>query len=175
MVVWHRSGRLVAMKTATAIVLILAPTLALAWSESAHHVIALLAYERLSEAERDKLQAIIAAHPCYAEDFNAPPNVRDVDRWRIGRAAYWPDVARKLPEYNRPNWHWELGALKRIAFSKAPEGDTFLPEGATLESRNLHLAQAIKLCQRVANDPGVDDSDRALAISWLSHLEAVPE
>jgi len=26
-----------------------------------------------------------------------------------GRDGYWPNVARKQPAYNRPNWHYELG------------------------------------------------------------------
>jgi hypothetical protein len=77
-----------------------------AWSESGHHIIAVLAFDLLTETEQNELLRILAAHPRYDEDFSPPDKIRNVNRWRIGRAGYWPDVARRQPKYNRPTWHY---------------------------------------------------------------------
>ena len=31
--------------------------------------------------------------------------------WLIGRAGDWPDVARRVPEFNRPTWPWQRRSL----------------------------------------------------------------
>lgn len=82
-----------------------------AWSEGGHHLIAVMAYDLLTEEEQRELQSILAAHPRYAEDFVPPPKVmgeHETELWRIGRACYWPDIARAQPKFNRPDWHYEL-------------------------------------------------------------------
>lgn len=145
-----------------------------AWWEGGHHLIAVMAYELLSESEQQELQSILNAHPRIAEDFIPPPNVTgsdEVNLWRIGRAAYWPDVARSQPTFTRPNWHYQLGATlvvgEKVTVPKTPGP---LPETATLETETLHIAQAIELCRKVFRDKTKSNSDRALAICWLGHL-----
>ena len=81
-----------------------------AWSECGHHIIAEIAFDLLDETNQAVLLATLAEHPRYGEDFTPPQKVRDAVRWRIGRAGYWPDVARSQPKYNRPTWHYQLGA-----------------------------------------------------------------
>ena len=44
-------------------------TFAHAWSECGHHIVAVLAYDQLTAAEKSELQRILIAHPRYAEDF----------------------------------------------------------------------------------------------------------
>jgi hypothetical protein len=73
------------------------------WSESGHHLIALLAFDHLTPHEQKELLDMLAAHPRHVEDFTPPSKVRNVDRFRIGTAGYWPDIARSQPEYNRPS------------------------------------------------------------------------
>jgi hypothetical protein len=46
------------------------------------------------------------------------------------------------------------------------------PDDATLDSKELHLAQAIELCRRIWKDKSKPKADRALAMSWLCHLVA---
>jgi hypothetical protein len=144
-----------------------------AWSEGGHHLIGLLAYHLLDDAEKAAFQELLAAHPRFAEDFEAPGNVANADRWRAGRAGYWPDVARDFPEYNRPNWHWEDAVTLVIGDRGAvqlPDHVTKLPRLADIDTQDLHASQAIQLCQRVMGDATETPSDRALALSWLGHL-----
>ncbi len=88
----------------------LLPRCVAAWSESGHHLIALLAFDDLTPEEQGRLLEILAAHPRYVEDFTPPEKIRNADRFRAGTAGYWPDIARSQPTYNRPSWHYQLGA-----------------------------------------------------------------
>ena len=147
----------------------------LAWSEGGHHLIAVLAYELLSEGEQQQLQLILAAHPRFTEDFVAPKNVTGAEAtkfWLIGRAGYWPDVARKT-KFDRPNWHWQLASTLVIGDNvEVPMSPGPVSDDATLDSKDLHIAQAVELCRRIFKDQSRPNSDRALALCWLAHLVA---
>jgi hypothetical protein len=146
---------------------------AAAWSESGHHLVALLAFDDLTPEEQQKLLAILAAHPRYAEDFTPPEKAKNVDRFRVGTAGYWPDIARRLPDYNRPKWHYQLGATLTLGDPKhmqVPETPGPLPPEATLETQELYIAQAVELCRRVLGDAQAAPGDRAIALCWLAHL-----
>jgi hypothetical protein len=155
------------------VALLLCPSVASAWSEGGHHLIGLIAYHLLDDEQKAAFQELLAQHPRFADDFKVPANVNDPDRWRPGRASYWPDVARDFPEYNRPNWHWEDAVTLVVGDRNAvqlPNHVTRLPRLADLDSKDLHASQAIVLCQRVMGDATETPSDRALALSWLGHL-----
>lgn len=145
-----------------------------AWWEAGHQIISLLAYDLMTNDEQQELQDLLQAHPRLAEDFISPAPIAKSDdqkRWLIGRAAYWPDVARSVPEYNRPNWHYQLGSVLTIGEVKnVPPHPGPLPSEATLETADLHIAQAVELCRRVLRDKAASKSNRALSVCWLAHL-----
>lgn len=144
-----------------------------AWSESGHHLVALLAFDELTPNEQQKLLAILAAHPRFVEDFTPPEKIQNVDRFRVGTAGYWPDIARSQPKYNRPTWHYQLGATMTLGDPsqlQVPETPGPLPPEATLETQELYIAQAVELCRRVLGDSQTAPSDRAIALCWLAHL-----
>ncbi len=143
------------------------------WSESGHHLIALLAFDELTPSEQRSLLAILAAHPRYSEDFTPPEKVRNADRFRVGTAGYWPDIARGQPLYNRPTWHYQLGASLTLgdpALLNIPESPGPLPAEATLATQELYIAQAVSLCRRTMREEHASPADRAIAVSWLAHL-----
>jgi hypothetical protein len=161
-------ARLIACVTLLAL-----PPVARAWSEGGHHLIGLIAYHLLDAEQKAAFQAMLAEHPRFADDFEPPGNVTNADRWRAGRAGYWPDVARRQPDYNRPNWHWEDAVTLVVGDRSAvqlPNLVTRLPRLADLDSKDLHASQAIALCQRVMGDATEPPSDRAIALCWLGHL-----
>jgi hypothetical protein len=161
-----------------------------AWHEPGHHIVALLAYDLLNKQEQQQLLAVLREHPRFAEDFapvgnrsdqkeanpggrkDSPPlTPEENERWLVGRAGYWPDVARSQPDYNRPSWHYQLGPTLVIGNPKnVPMNPGPLPADATLETQELHIAQAIGLCRAVLRDKTRKASDRAIAICWLAHL-----
>lgn len=144
-----------------------------AWSECGHHVIAAIGFDLLTESEQSELLRILEAHPRYAEDFTPPKKIRNIERWRIGTAGYWPDIARKHPQYNRPTWHYQLASTLTIGSEssvKVPQTPGPCPTSATLDTQELHLAQAVELCRRVLADVSQPLGDRAIALTWIAHL-----
>ncbi len=160
------------------VLFVLPPRPAFAWSEGGHHIFALMAFDLLNKDAQGKLVSILDKHPRFAEDFSPPaklPNDEEVLRWRIGRAGYWPDVARSQPKYNRSTWHYELGPaliLGDKANMKVPERPGTLPIVATLETQTLHIAQALTLCGKTLADAKRPESGRALALCRIAHLVA---
>lgn len=145
----------------------------LAWSEGGHHLITLVAYDLLKPERQERLRELIKFHPRFAEDFVPPeklPTEREKERWTIGRAGYWPDVARKTT-FDRPNWHWQLGPNLVIGdVATVPANPGPCPLDATLGSKDLHIAQAVELCRRIWRDKSQPSADRAIALCWLAHL-----
>jgi hypothetical protein len=148
------------------------------WSEGGHHLVAELAFSLLNEDEQQQLVAILSEHPRFAEDFKTPDGLTDskeIQRWLLGRAGYWPDVARKQPLYDRPTWHYELGSSLVIGDetkTAVPQRPVPLPDSASLETQELHISQAVELCRKVLRDKQRPAAERALAICWMGHLVA---
>src|SRR5438874_1419688 len=70
-----------------------------AWHQGGHMITALVAYERLDDAERKKLVEILKKHPRFKEDFKSemPDGLTDDEegRWLFCRASIWPDLVRQ--------------------------------------------------------------------------------
>ena len=157
-----------------AFTIVLQPIPVLAWSEGGHHIISLMAFDLLNRDEQAKLLVTLEKHPRFKEDFEPPeklPNDQEVTRWRIGRAGYWPDVARKQPKYHRSTWHYELGPALVLGNVQPPNRPGPLPSDATLETQELHISQAIELCRLKLRNAGTNE-DKALALCWMAHLVA---
>jgi hypothetical protein len=160
------------------IVLLAVPTPTLAWSEGGHHLIAAVAFSLLTEKEQAELISVLQKHPRYAQDFVPPeklPNDEERTRWLVGRSGYWPDVARRQPLYHRSTWHYELGPSLVIGDRTkllVPDRPGALPVDATLETQELHIAQALQICRNVLSNKTQDAGDRALALCWIGHLVA---
>jgi hypothetical protein len=142
-----------------------------AWSESGHHIIAVLAFDLMTPESQARVIQLLGQHPRFQEDLQPDrPKSIDKEHWIIGRAAYWPEAARDQPKYNRPNWHYHLGAsviLGEDVYVHETPGP--LPTGATLDTKELYITQAIELCRQTLRGTA-PDSDKALAICWLAHL-----
>lgn len=145
-----------------------------AWSECGHHIIAILGYDLLQPAQQRRVLQLLNAHPRFETDFKPKRDGLSESAlavWHIGRAGYWPDVARSQPEFNRPNWHYQLGSSLTIGRDvTVPETPGALPDGADLRTKDLHIAQAIELCRRTLRNESDADADKAIAICWLAHL-----
>ncbi len=154
------------------LLLILPPLPAQAWSEGGHHLIAVMAFRKLPKEKQAELIRILKAHPRFEQDFRLPRKVRNEEEWLIGRAGYWPDVARKHPEFDRPTWHYELGSCLNVGNVNSPPFPGPCPPDATLATKDLHIAQALELNTRILHDKSKPDSERAIALCWVAHLVA---
>ena len=161
-------------RTCVLVFVLVFPASVQAWWECGHHIIALLAFEQLPKAKQEKLYAILKSHPKFDVDFQPQVNVRNVPRWQIGRTGYWPDVARQDDEFNRPTWHYQLGATAVVGTPgedvEVPDFPGPVPGSASLKTRDLYIAQAYDLCARILAEESAPADQRALAICWLAHL-----
>jgi hypothetical protein len=160
------------------IIVVAVPRPAWAWSECGHAIITLMVFDLLTPTEQQQVIALMRQHPRYTQDFVPPEKVVAEDeqlQWQIGRIGYWADVARRQPKYDRPTWHYELGAalvIGEAANLQVPERPGALPEEASLETQELHIAQATDLCLKILADKTKPDADRAVALCWIAHLVA---
>ena len=145
------------------------------WAQG-HHAIAVLAFEMLEPEEQNELIELLKHHPRFEQDFTIPDSIqgdqRAIHRWWIGVAGEWPDLIRGNEKYDRPTWHYQLGASVVIGDVEVPEDPGPLPDDATMETRELYIVQAIELCKKVLHDESQPKAYRALAICWLAHLVA---
>ena len=98
---------------------------ALAWDSVGHRLSAAVALEFMGPDTAAELMGILRAHPRYQQDFidQIPAyidrdNEEQMTQWLLGQAAFWPDIARGLPDeerarYNRSSWHYTDGAWIR--------------------------------------------------------------
>jgi len=183
---------------ALAVVLALAPS-ARAWNAHGHMLVALLAYDALSEARRAELAELLRAHPRYAQDLlPALPASLASDaertRWLFAFASTWPDIVSKQPEYGRGTWHYvnlplalrteagqaraELGVSCREARRRLPESrQRILALDAERRARGEpgipmgdSILEALPNNQRTLADRAAPAAERALALSWVLHL-----
>jgi hypothetical protein len=158
------------------LILFLAAQSCFGWSEGGQHLIASMAFDLLKPEHQAEVIEILKSHPRFSEDFAKPEKLTDapkeINRWLIGRAGYWPDLARHEP-FDRPTWHYQLGSTLTIGEPKdVPANPGPLPEEATMDTQELHIAQAVELCREILKDKTHLTQHRALAICWLVHLVA---
>lgn len=172
-----------------ALAVILGTPSSFGWDDTGHRLMADLSFDQLAPPQRIELLELLSRHPRFQEDFLAamPPHLRGEarERWLWGRAAFWPDVTRGLPDaeaarYNRPNWHYIDGDL--VGRSATLQGNVYLGM-APLRPRQLfsagsirderraaHVISALDYNSRLFTNPDTDPGARAIALCWLLHL-----
>lgn len=170
----------------------LLPASAFAWDAVGHRLTAAIALSYLSPERQQQLVSLLQSHPRFEQDFIAamPAFVAQGDEaahatWLLGQAAYWPDIARGLPNserarYNRPSWHFIDGAWVRDG--AATQGNVYLSIGSFAdiagppatdirdESQATDVMTALDYNTRVLADPDASQSARAIALCWVLHL-----
>lgn len=144
------------------------------WFDTGHHLVGILAFDQLAPRQQQELRRLLNAHPRKDQEFLVPREVQTgqrTSRWLLGRASCWPDLIRGQEEWDRPTWHYQLGASLAIGTGvRVPPTPTGLPADVSLQTGSLHIAQAIEFCRSVLRDRTRSDADRALAVCWLAHL-----
>lgn len=138
---------------------------ALAWSRAGHMVSAAIAYQELSERERqiiDKIVALAEKHPDRGAFEVATGHATGAERGRrlFLELARWPDDTRGSV-HDHPNWHYWSRPIVNSA-SPPPKLPEDIPEGVAMEAFALNLA--------VASDSRASAGERATALAWIFHL-----
>src|SRR5262245_52467375 len=89
--------------------LILRAVPAKAFNELGHYLSAKLAYDQLTEPQRDTVHAVLKSHPHYQEYLVAslPAGVSERE-WSFLRAAAWADWirSRHREQFHKSEWHY---------------------------------------------------------------------
>ena len=140
-----------------------------------HSVIAKIAYDKLTPAQRTTIHNILKKHPHYTEYLIAD-KPDDVTRreWSFIRAATWSDWVRShhREDYHKSEWHYI-----NYPYTMGQATDTLpaaLPQSHSIRDR---IPAAITMIENSAttNDLGLlteltNDQRRAVAMTWLFHL-----
>ncbi len=168
------------------------PLTASGWDGVGHRLTAAVALNFLSKPVQDKLLTLLQSHPRYNEDFlDAMPNsIANADeasknQWLLGQAAYWPDIARGLPEsererFNRPWWHYTDGAWVRdsspfqgniyIGIQPAADIDGEPGDSIRVEDSVSNIVTGIDFNTWLLANEQAPNAQRAVALCWVLHL-----
>jgi hypothetical protein len=144
----------------TAVLLALAPTAALAWSNQGHMATGAIAYDTLmatDPATVEKIVAIMAHHPDRARFDRSLAGMTGTVRTRrlFEDMARWPDDIRETP-WTHPDWHYHA----RIVAGWS--GVMTFSVGTADQAYADNLA--------ILNDARRPAADRAIALCWLFHI-----
>jgi hypothetical protein len=188
------------LRTLLAVVLVTAalwPGPARAWHESGHRIVARIAWDELTPAQRALVSDLLTRHPRFAEDFVArmPAAIKglaetDTKRrqWVFMHAAIWPDLIKEevknLGKQLAAAAGPERAALER-RFADARQYDNpgwhfdnrpifvdpyAMPARPAADPRAVGVQQALPVVLREFVDPGLPAERRAVALAWLIHL-----
>lgn len=165
-----------------------------AWDSVGHRLAVAVAMNYLSEPTKAELRSILQHHPRFQQDFleQMPPSIARVNNeqqlsWLLGQAAFWPDIARRLPEqarqkYNHPNWHYIDGAWVRG--KAATQGNSYIgvqdfndiageQAGSIVDASQVsNIMTALDYNTALLADTETTAEQRALALCWVLHLVA---
>jgi hypothetical protein len=148
----------------------------------------------MSDESRAAVAQILPKHPRFQQDFlEAMPaaiqsgNEFEQLDWLLAQAAFWPDIARGLPDderekYNRPNWHYIDGAWLRGAVTMQGNVYVGIDSRATItgipansirsESQVNNVILALDFNTAILTDGDSTLAEKAVALCWVLHLGA---
>ncbi len=157
-----------------------------AWDEAGHRVIAEIAFDLLSERDRQHFVGILRAHPRFKDDFvsRMPDEIAtatesDKARWLFAQASIWPDIIRNLGEeirlqHHHGSWHFiNLPVFLTEQDEKEFTGQLIYnlsSDFAPPLRHDLNLIQALKGNLLLWRDASASDSEKAVALCWILHL-----
>lgn len=144
---------------------------ALAWNDTAHQIIALIAWENLSNHARGTVVDVLRQAPAdaglarlFAQDRRPWP-VRQREFFR--RASTWPDLVRHLEPadrraYHHPTWHY-----RNFFWRQGPSGPVDLPN---MPVNPENVVERLEHFTGLLADTGNSTGARAIGLAWLLHL-----
>lgn len=151
-----------------------------AWNSSGHQIIAAMAWDLLTEDQRNHWVDVLKHHPRFEQDFkkHKPADVtidsNEYNEWIFRYAATWPDIVRDLPakikkKYHHGSWHYINYPIYLNEKVDTEFNNLTLHYDGKL-SDSLNITQAIKGNLAVLSKKSANKKHKALALSWLLHI-----
>lgn len=157
--------------TATAAFVCATAQPAVAWNDRGHMLSAMIAYSELKPEVREKVNAILRAHPQRDRLIRGgPAEGPDLDMWVFAMAATWPDMLRGRDnplgaKEHHGSWHY-------VNFPISVDGVTGPTPEETWDGKsdpaNIVMAMAKCIAELKADATTVDR--RAMSMCWVEHL-----
>ncbi len=168
------------------LILFVAHSNAIAWNSSGHMIIASIAYNQLTDENKEKLTELLKYHPDFAK-WNSIYNRDDIKvdkgEYLFMRASIWPDEIRGSGNaFNNPKWH---GVNYKIRFNGEhsterpdPDDDVLFAIDESIEVLvDDHKVANISYQRRnkenirdLVRKRGAVGETKAAHLSWLIHL-----
>jgi len=153
----------------------------LAWNNTGHITVALLAWRQLNDAQKQQIGALLKHHPHYEKFLIADlPEGIDESQWAFMRAATWPDWVRPpypgMPgkpqdlavtrKYHKPNLHYiNLYFIPPDDVGKVSESNP----GVAPVREEPNVLTAIDNAMKELGDTKTPDEEKAIQLCWLLH------
>lgn len=161
-----------AVIVAAVVALTASPTMA--WHDSGHMALTLIAYRQLDDTQKKKVQEILAEHPHYKEFLSADrPNDADKAEWVVMRAAVWPDWVRShhKEEFHRSTHHYVNLPVKRTDGATDEQLKVIADTITGLKEPDKGGALLVEFPKRVKEVGSAEKAaDRAVALCWVLHM-----
>ncbi len=162
------------LRTAVLTILLLAAPPAVAWHDSGHMALTLIAYRQLDDGQRKKVQDILAEHPHFKEFLSADkPDDADKGEWVVMRASVWADWVRKnhTAEFHRATHHYVNLPVKRTDGATDDQLKAIADTAEGLKEPDKGGALLVEFPKRVKEVGSAEKAaDRAVALCWVLHM-----
>ena len=154
------------------------------WNESGHRIIAISAYNKMSQDLRTKILNILKTHPFYKRDFVDPipkelKTKNDVEKWQFSQMAVWPDLIRnkKHPANKKfHKWRWHFINLSvfpnkeiKAFFKDGTTANTALSYDSLKTKDQMNIMQVLDYVQKNF-DSDENSMSKAVQLCWVFHL-----
>ncbi len=158
---------------------------AFAWNSPGHMTVALIAYRRLSDAQKQQVSDILKHHPHYDQYLvKQVPEGTDKDEWAFVMASTWPDWVRSaapgdpakspaVTKYNHSSWHYITIDFVPGPDKKHPDRADFKPNKREPSTRpdDSDIVRALDdSMKKLSAQSDATAEDKAVALAWLIHL-----
>lgn len=157
-----------------ALALLLCPVPALAWNGVGHMTAAKLAYDQMDKDLKERLAALLKAHPHYAAFLSKdrPDGVAE-NEWAFLRAATWPDWVRSKHEGVEPDpTTFHKGPDHYINFPLIRPADKGLFDAEALKPdvEKDNILAALEAHTKTLSSATEKDEKKAVSLCWVLHL-----
>jgi hypothetical protein len=153
----------------------------LAWNAAGHQLMAAITWDLFDNKQQNYWADILKHHPRYLKDFkNKIPNYvkhnpRYLNAWVFRQAAVWPDIARGIEKkaqekYHHGSWHY----INYPLYLDDKIDTRFVNRSSKFNGKlhnGLNIIQALKGNLQILSKHGATKKQKAIALSWVLHLQ----
>lgn len=155
--------------------------ISMAWNAAGHQLMAAITWDLLDHAQQDYWADILKHHPRYLKDFKKKIpkyvkfNPNTLNAWIFRQAATWPDIARGIEKkaqekYHHGPWHY----INYPIYLDDKIDTSFLNLSNEFKGKlqnGLNIIQALKGNLQILSKQGTTKQQKAIALSWVLHLQ----